>query len=104
MKREYTREEIKLDLFKGVSKELGICETIRNVFDIVFEMPESEVKTQMTEKLIDALHMGKKMGDRLTYYAKTYKDPTGALGEHLVHQSNDSIRSLNGKRRIRLVP
>ena len=101
MKKEYTREEIKWDLVKGVSKELGICETLRNVYDLVYEMPESEVKTQMTEKLTDALLMGKKMGDRLTYYAQTYKDPTGAWGEHLVHQSNDQLRVLIHKRRSR---
>ena len=101
MKKEYTREEITADLTKGVSKELGICETLRNVYDLVYEMPDSEVKTQMTEKLIDALLMGKKMGDRLTYYAQTYKDPTGAWGEHLVHQSDDQLRLLIGKRRSR---
>jgi len=101
MSKTYTREEITLDLVKGVSKELGICETLRNVYDLVYEMPDSEVKTQMTEKLIDALHMGKKMGDRLTYYAQTYKDPTGAWGEHLVRQNNDQLRVLIGKRRSR---
>jgi len=102
MKKIYTREEIKRDLVLGVSREIGICETIRNVYDLVYEMPEGNIKEQMTEKLIDALHMGKKMGDRLTYYAQTYKDPTGAWGEHLVALSNAQIRSLVYKRRPRL--
>ena len=102
MKKTYTREEITKDLVIGVSREIGICETLRNVYDLVYEMPDGEVKEQMTEKLIDAFHMGKKMGDRLTYYAQTYKDPTGAWGEHLVALSNAQIRSLVYKRRPRL--
>ena len=101
MKKEYTREEITKDLVIGVSREIGICETLRNVYDLVYEMPDGEIKQQMTEKLIDALLMGKKMGDRLTYYAQTYKDPTGAWGEHLQPQSNDQIRFLAHKRRSR---
>ena len=101
MKKSYTREEITKDLVIGVSREIGICETLRNVYDLVYEMPDGEIKQQMTEKLIDALLMGKKMGDRLTYYAQTYKDPTGAWGEHLVHQSNDQLRLLIQKRRSR---
>ena len=48
MKKIYTREEIKKDLILGVSREIGICETLRNVYDLVYEMPEGEVKEQMT--------------------------------------------------------
>jgi hypothetical protein len=102
MTRQYTREEIRIDLLRGISKEMGICETIRCVYDLVHEMPDSPEKLDMTEKLVDALWMAKKMGDRLTYYYETYKDKTGAWGEHLVHQSNDRIRELQGKRGSRI--
>ena len=102
MKRIYTREEIKKDLMTGVNKEIGICETLRGVYDVVYDMPDGESKTQMTEKLIDALHMAKKMGDRLTYYAQTYSDKTGAWGENLTPIDQDKINSLGRKRRNRI--
>lgn len=101
MKKIYTREEIKNNLKTGVSREMGICETIRCVYDLVYKLPDGEVKENMTEKLVDALHMAKKMADRLAYYYETYHDKTGAWGEHLVSQSNDMIRHLQDERRNR---
>ena len=102
IKKIYTREEIKESLTKGISKEMGICETIRYVYDLVYELPDGEAKTQMTEKLIDALWMAKKMGNRIEYYYRTYRDKSGSWGEHLVHQRNDDIRLLIKKRRSRV--
>lgn len=102
MKKVYTREEIKYDLIHGVNKEIGICETIRSIYDVVYDMPDGEVKTQITEKLIDALHMAKKIGDRLTYYAQTYCDKTGAWGENLIAMDQHTINSLCKKRKRRI--
>jgi hypothetical protein len=102
MTKIYTREEIKDDLIHGINKEIGICETLRCVYDIVYDMPNGEAKTQITEKLIDALHMAKKMGNRLTYYYETYHDKTGTWGEFLIPQNQHIINSLGRQRRKRI--
>ena len=98
-KRIYTREEIRLSLVKGVNKELGICETIRMVYDDIYDLPASEWKEHITEHLVDALWMGKKMADRLAFYYETYHDKTGSWGEHLIPQSGNMTK----KRRNRTV-
>lgn len=80
---DYNREGVRESLMRGVNKDLGICEQIRQVYDSVYKMPNGELKEEITEKLVDALIMAKKMGDRLTYYYKKTHDTTGHLGTTL---------------------
>ena len=102
MSKQYTREEIKHSLLRGVSREMGICETIRGVYDSVHELPDGELKKQMTEKLIDALWMAKKIADRLAFYYEKYHDKTGSWGTHLVQQDKTYRRLLAKKRKERV--
>ncbi|MBU2052604.1 hypothetical protein KKH13_05345 [Patescibacteria group bacterium] len=78
------REIARRSLFYGTNNKKHICETLRMVHDYVYEMPDGEVKEKMTELLIDAMVMAKKMQDRLSYYQKTYKDNTGNKAINIV--------------------
>jgi len=82
-KKVYTREEIQNSLMKEANREMGICEKLRTIYDVVYTLPESEQKTNITEQLVDALLMAKKMSDRFAYYVETYHDSTGHQGRHL---------------------
>lgn len=77
------REEFRQSLTRGANREMGICEKMRFIYDSVYELPESPQKTVITEGLIDAMIMAKKMFDRFAYYVKTYNDSTGHQGKHL---------------------
>lgn len=81
--KPYTREEVRESLIHESNRELGICEQIRWLYDLVYPMPEGEWKERMTEMLVDTLMMAKKMADRLAYYANTYKDDSGNKGKNL---------------------
>lgn len=62
----------------------GICETLRFIYDDVYELKDKELKKKLTEHLIDAMIMVKKMNLRLVYYRKTYKDTSGHSGKNLI--------------------
>lgn len=80
---KYNRYTLRNSLIRDANRELGICEQLRCVYDSVYELPNGELKKQITEKLVDAFIMAKKMGDRLTYLNETYHDTTGHKGENL---------------------
>lgn len=61
-------------LITGTNNKKHICETLRLVYDEIHNLPDNE---QITELLIDAMVMAKKMQNRLSYYQKKYKDNTG---------------------------
>ena len=79
----YSREDFRQSLTRGANREMGICEKLRTIYDVVYTLPESEQKTNITELLVDALIMAKKIGDRFIYYVEKYHDATGHLGKHL---------------------
>jgi len=79
-----TREDARDSLMYHANNKKHICETLRMIYDFVYIMPESPSKKRMTELLVDAMLMGKKMQDRLSYYQKTYKDNTGNKAENIV--------------------
>ena len=81
--KTYRRNEVKKSLMRSASRELGICEQLRIIYDSVYQLPENELKEKITEGLVDALMMAKKMGDRLTYYYIKTKDTSGHLGVEL---------------------
>ena len=68
------RHIAKKSLITGTNNKKHICETLRLVYDEIHDLPDNE---KITELLIDAIIMAKKMQDRLSYYQKTYKDNTG---------------------------
>jgi hypothetical protein len=98
-KKIYDRQELKNSLTRGANFELVICEQLRRVYDSVYELPDGELKEQITEKLIDAFITAKKIADRLTYYYETYHDKTGSEGDNLRKQLYD--RSVIKMRRAR---
>jgi len=53
---------------------------------------DSELREEITEKLVDALLMAKKMGRRLSYYFKTYHDMTGHQGKNIIMQQHNRTR------------
>lgn len=86
-------------LIHHTNNKKHLCETLRLIYDLVHPMPESETKTEMTELLIDAFTMGKKMQDRLSYYQKTYKDNTGNKAGSIVGLTGVNARSRMRKAR-----
>ena len=96
--KPYTREEIKESLIHESNRELGICEQIRWLYDLVYPMPEGEWKERMTEMLIDTLMMAKKMSDRLAYYAETYHDESGNKGKNLKPINKESFFRMREER------
>jgi hypothetical protein len=89
------RKKLFHSLWYQVNKRLGICEQLRFIYDDVYTMPDSELKIRLTERLIDALSMGKKMGDRLDYYKKRYGEEnpdSGNSGKNLIPLQNNRWR------------
>lgn len=68
------RHYAKKSLITGTNNKKHICETLRLIYDEIHNLPNNET---ITELLIDAMIMAKKMQNRLSYYQKTYKDNTG---------------------------
>ena len=80
----YSRRAIISSLTRGANSYLDICETLRLTYDLVYTTEDVELKEQITEKLIEAMRMVKRMADRLTYYKLTYMDQTGTEGRNIV--------------------
>jgi len=73
------------DLIYGTNRHLGICETLRLIYDEAIQMKDSKRKEIIIRRLVDALLMVKKMAGRLAYYKKTYSDGTGNSGKNLIY-------------------
>ncbi len=73
----------------------GICEVLRSIYDIAYELDDDNRK-KITELLIDAMIMSKKMNDRLIYYKNTYNDNTGSNGGNL-----DRLKYSGGLKKFR---
>ena len=96
-----SREVLFQNLAQSGNRVLGICEQLRFIYDVVYQMPEGEFKDELTGRLIDALGMAKKMGNRLTYYGKWHNDGTGHKGSNLIRLfHNERRRRIRGKRKI----
>lgn len=95
---EITREWARESLIKYANTHESICETLREIYDIIHKAPDSEIKRLITDKLIDAMIMGKKMQDRLYYYRDNFITPTGNNGKNLReipdHEERQQRRSL----------
>ena len=86
------RQSARRSLIYQTNFSLGICEQLRFIYDVVYELPDKEVKEKLTDLLADALVMAKKMQDRLVYYKKTYNDTTGHNGANIVRLTHNSGR------------
>jgi hypothetical protein len=93
---EKRRTQYRNSLMYSTNYILGICEHIRFIYDSVCELPNTPenipIKEKLTEQLVDALIMGKKMGGRLVFYKKAYGDPTGHSGTHINRLGNNGAR------------
>ena len=81
--RVIDRDAVKINLTRGINRQLGICEQLRIIYDSVYELPAGDLKSKITEGLVDAMIMAKKMGDRLQYYHDLTHDTTGHQGKNL---------------------
>jgi ABC-type Na+ transport system ATPase subunit NatA len=67
-----------------VSKRLTLCEELRFIFDAVNQIQDLEIKQTITEQLIDAMIMAKKMDSRLGEYRKAEQRKPGHRGRNLL--------------------
>jgi len=93
------RDFIKRILLHGTNKFYGICEALRTIYDLVEDHPDTARKNEITERLIDAMIMAKKMTDRLVYYKTTYNDTTGNSGSNIKEISGCRERSARRHKR-----
>lgn len=78
---ERVRQKHKNSLIRQTSAGLGICEHLRFIYDTVAEADiDDATREKLTDQLVDALIMAKKMNKRLVYYYRTYQDKTGTNG------------------------
>lgn len=82
------RRQAREILIYHANSVVGICEKLRFIYDEVHGMKGNE---QITQLLIDAMIMAKKMQNRLTYYKVTYNDITGHNGVNL-EKSLDTVK------------
>lgn len=61
-------------LINSTNNKKHICETLRLIYDEIHDLPDNE---KITELMVDAMVMAKKMQNRLSYYQKAYNDNTG---------------------------
>jgi len=80
---DYPRELVRKSLTKEANSQMDICEVLRLTYDLVYTIPDPKLKEEITERLIDAMRIVKRMADRLTYYKLTYMDDTGSHGKNI---------------------
>jgi len=103
--RVIDRNAVKINLVRGINRQLGICEQLRIIYDSVYCLPDGELKNKITDGLVDALIMAKKMGDRLQYYFDVTQDQTGHSGinlqvDHKPYLNNRELAKQRRKRKI----
>lgn len=79
-----TRKVVRESLTTDAGEFLTICEQLRFVYDLVHEIKDEQLKEEITERLVDAFLMGKKMNSRLARYKRETGDPTGSRGSNLI--------------------
>lgn len=91
----------KRNLIRMTNRHYVMCEAIRLIYDDIYDMPESEKKTRMTERLVDMMIMSKNMSNRLHYYREKYnKDSTGKSGKGFPMLSDNQARMRMRKARV----
>ena len=87
------KEALKTALTTGASEYLTICEQLRFIYDDVHNLPYEE-KQNLTEKLITAINMAKKMNARLAHYKRVIGDNTGSAGANLLKLEQTKERAI----------
>ena len=91
---DITNRDFVKDLLKyHTNNKFHICEVLRLIYDEVYKLPETNSKDIMTELLVDASIMAKKMQNRLYYYQKQYSDDTGNKARGIVGLSGVRARA-----------
>ena len=94
-----TRRNARRTLLRDVNSIKGLCEVLRLIYDEVHTLDDKERKEKMTELLVDAMVMAKKMHNRLVYYKTTYNDTTGHNLKNLVGMTHNRERERMRKSR-----
>ena len=98
---EAIRAKTRESLVRSTGALLGICEQLRFIYDTVEEAGlEPALKERLTDQLVDAMVMAKKMQARLIYYRKTYDDKTGSNRTHLPRLQGNTARIRMRKKRV----
>ena len=89
---------------KKTGAGLGICEQLRFVYDTVHDSNlDDATKAKLTDQLVDAFIMAKKMQNRLTYYYQNFNDGTGNSGKNINSLQNNGPRSRKRSARSRAI-
>jgi ABC-type lipopolysaccharide export system ATPase subunit len=91
-KDEKSRAMLLGGLTQEASRTLTVCEQLRFVYDTVYQIPDKEIRNDLTEKLVDAFNMAKKMNSRLAHYKRKYIDKTGHRGKSLIRLEHTKER------------
>lgn len=65
---------------KDASRKLTVCEQVRFAYDLVIQLPDSEIKQAIIEQLIEICGSAKKINARLAEYHRHFFDKTGRNG------------------------
>lgn len=84
----------------GTDIFLGICEVFRFIYDKIEDMEDEKLRDEISELLVDAMFMAKKMNKRMRYYRDKYGDFTGSGGKNLKHVPGDNSRRKMRKMRV----
>lgn len=79
-----TRKIVRESLTTDAGEFLTICEQLRFIYDLVHGIEDETLREEITERLVDAFQMGKKMNSRLARYKRETGDPTGSRGSNLI--------------------
>ena len=97
---EHLRAKTRESLVRGTGALLGICEQIRFIYDSIADLPDEKLKERLTDQLVDAMIMAKKMQARLIYYKRTYDDKTGTNRANLPRLQANTARIRMRKKRV----
>lgn len=99
MASRYNRNFIRKQLMREANVYKCICETLRLIYDDVYYWRSKDRKDRVTELLIDAMIMAKKMASRLSYYKEKYKEQSGSSGSSIPMLTDNKQRMLMRKQR-----
>lgn len=91
-----TRRVVRESLTTDAGDYLTVCEQLRFVYDAVHEIDNEDLREEITERLVDAFHMGKKMNARLAKYKRETGAQTGSAGSNLI-----KLRFTNERKKLR---
>ena len=97
---ELERDIIKQSMVTDASRKLTICEQIRFAYDLVYQLPDSEIKQAIIEQLIDIFGSGKKMNARLAHYKRHFLPKDSRSGTSIISLFDTSKRKIFRRKRI----